>query len=43
MLSIDERAAAPDHTAAHGKLWVKTATPCELWFTADDGTDTKIV
>ena len=43
VLSIDERAAAPSATAAHGKLWVKNTVPTELWFTDDAGTSTKIV
>ena len=43
VLSIDERAAAPTATAAHGKLWVKNTTPSELWFTDDAGTSTKII
>lgn len=38
-----EQAAAGADTATHGQLWVKTATPCELWFTDDAGTDTQIV
>lgn len=42
-MSLKERAAAKDDTAAYGQLWVKTAAPCELWFTDDDGTDTQIV
>ena len=43
VLSIDERASAPSNTAAFGKLWVKTATPNQLWFTDDAGTSTQIV
>ena len=43
VLKIKERAAAVADTAAYGQLWVKTATPCELWFTDDAGTDTQIV
>ena len=42
-IKIKERASAPGDTAAYGQLWVKTATPCELWFTDDAGTDTQIV
>ena len=37
-----ERAAPPGNSAGYGYLWVKNTTPSELWFTADDGTDTKI-
>lgn len=43
VLSIDERATAPGNTAAHGKIWVKNTTPCELWFTDDAGNSTKII
>lgn len=42
-IKMKERAAALGDTAAYGQLWVKTATPCELWFTDDAGTDTQIV
>lgn len=41
-LSLKERAAALGDIAAYGQLWVKTATPCELWFTDDAGTDTQL-
>lgn len=40
---IAEIAAAGTDTAGYGQLWVKNATPCELWFTDDAGTDTQIV
>lgn len=43
VLSMNERVAAPSATAAYGKLWVKTATPNQLWFTDDAGTSTQIV
>jgi len=36
---IKEQAAADADTAAYGQIWVKTATPNELWFTDDVGTD----
>jgi hypothetical protein len=42
-IKIRERAAAIADTAAHGQLWVKNATPCQLWFTDDAGSDTQIV
>jgi len=38
-----ERAAADAETALYGQIWIKNTTPCELWFTDDAGTDTKIV
>ena len=38
-LTIKEQADADGDTAAHGQLWVNTATPNELWFTDDAGTD----
>jgi hypothetical protein len=39
---MDEKAAADADTAAHGQLWVKTATPNELYFTTDAGDDIQI-
>jgi len=42
-IKIKEQAAADADVAAYGQLWVKTATPCELWYTDDAGTDTRIV
>lgn len=42
-IKLKERAAALGDTAGYGQLWVKTATPNELWFTDDAGTDTQIV
>ena len=39
LVSLLERAAAPADTAGRGQVWVKTATPNELWFTDDAGTD----
>jgi len=41
-LSLKEQASANADTAAYGQLWVKTATPNELWFTDDGGTDTQL-
>jgi len=41
-LSLKEKASANADTAAYGQLWVKTATPNELWFTDDGGTDTQL-
>ena len=38
-MKIKEQAAADTDTAAFGQLWVKTATPNELYFTNDAGTD----
>jgi hypothetical protein len=42
-LYIYETAAAAADIAGVGQLWVKNATPCELWFTDDAGTDTQAV
>ncbi len=41
-ITLKEQAAADGDTAAYGQLWVKTATPNELWFTDDAGTDHQI-
>jgi len=40
---IAEKASADADNAGFGQLWIKNATPCELWFTDDAGTDTQIV
>ena len=42
-VQLKEKAAAIADTAAYGQLWVKTATPNELYFTDDAGTDVQIV
>lgn len=41
-IKIKEQASAGADTAAYGQLWVKTATPNELWFTDDAGGDHQI-
>ena len=41
-LKIKEAAAAVADTVAYGQMWVKTATPNELWFTNDAGNDIPI-
>ena len=41
-LKIKEAAAAVADTTAYGQLWVKTATPNELYFTTDAGDDIQI-
>ena len=38
-VTLKEQAAADGDTAAYGQLWVKTATPNELYFTTDAGDD----
>ena len=38
-LTLKEQADADADTAAYGQLWVNTATPNELYFTDDAGTD----
>ena len=42
LVYIKERAAAGADRADYGQLWVKSTTPNELWFTADDGTDYQV-
>jgi len=41
-LSLKEQANANADVTAYGQIWVKTATPNELWFTDDAGTDHQI-
>jgi hypothetical protein len=41
-LYLHEISAANTDVAAHGQIWVKDDSPCTLWFTADDGTDTQL-
>ena len=41
-MSLKEQASANADVAAYGQLWVKTATPNQLWFTNDAGTDTQL-
>ena len=41
-IKLKEMANAPSDTAAYGQLWVKTATPNELYFTTDAGNDIQI-
>jgi hypothetical protein len=36
---INEKSAASADNAGFGQLWVKDDTPCELYFTKDDGMD----
>jgi hypothetical protein len=38
-LRLKEIAEADTDTAGYGQLWAKAATPSELWFTDDAGTD----
>jgi hypothetical protein len=39
---MKEASAAQADTAAYGQLWVKTATPNELYFTTDAGDDIQL-
>ena len=39
---LDEKASADADIAGDGQIWVKTATPNELWFTDDAGTDFQV-
>ena len=41
-ITFKEQAAADADTTAYGQLWVKTATPNELYFTTDAGDDIQI-
>ena len=41
-ITLKEQAAADADTDAYGQLWVKTATPNELWFTDDAGNDKQL-
>jgi len=41
-LAMKEKAAAAADTTAYGQLWVKTATPNELYFTTDAGDDIQL-
>ena len=41
-VALKEMANAPGDTAAFGQLWVKTATPNELYFTTDAGNDIQL-
>ena len=41
-VTLKEQANADGDTAAYGQLWVKTATPNELYFTTDAGNDIQI-
>jgi len=41
--TLKEQASADADTAAYGQLWVKTASPNELYFTDDGGNDVQIV
>ena len=41
-ISLVDQAAAAVDTAGYGQIWVSNATPDELWFTDDAGTDTQI-
>ena len=41
-ISIKEKASAIADTSAYGQIWVKTATPNELYFTTDAGDDIQL-
>jgi len=42
VIFLTEQAAAEADVAGKGQLWVKAATPNELWFTDDAGTDVQL-
>lgn len=41
-VTLKEQSSADSDVAAYGQLWVKTATPNELYFTTDAGNDIQI-
>tara|TARA_Y100001973_G_scaffold92327_1_gene141945 strand:- start:239 stop:598 length:360 start_codon:yes stop_codon:yes gene_type:complete len=41
-VTLKEQANADGDTAAYGQIWVKTATPNELYFTTDAGNDIQL-
>jgi len=41
-VTIKEQANAESDTAAYGQLWVKSNTPCDLFFTDDSGQDVRL-
>ena len=43
IVKLKEVANSDSDDAGTGQLWVKNEDPCELWFSDDAGTDTKIV
>ena len=42
VVKIKEQASADGDTADYGQLWIKTATPNELYFTTDAGNDIQV-
>lgn len=41
-VTLKEQGTADSDTAAYGQMWVKTATPNELYFTTDAGDDIQL-
>lgn len=41
-LMLKEQTAAIVDVGGYGQIWVKDATPCELWFTDDTGADIQL-
>ena len=41
-IKVKEQASADGDTAAYGQLWIKTATPNELYYTTDAGDDIQV-
>ena len=41
-VTLKEQANADSDTAAYGQLWVKSNSPCDLYFTDDSGQDVQI-
>ena len=42
VVKVKEQASADGDTAAYGQLWIKSETPCELYFTTDAGDDIQV-
>ena len=42
VVKVKEQASADGDTAAYGQLWIKTATPNELYYTTDAGDDIQV-
>ena len=41
-IEIKEQTGPPAGRSAFGTIWVKNTSPCQLWFTRDDGTDVQL-
>lgn len=41
-IEIKEQTGPPAGRSAFGTIWVKNTSPCQLWFTRDNGTDVQL-